>query len=32
MDVYAHAVTPANRKAQGKVAAMLRDTVKKKTS
>lgn len=28
MDVYAQAVTPANRKAQGKVVAMLRDTKK----
>jgi len=26
MDVYAQAVTPAKRKAQGKVVAMLRDT------
>ena len=33
MDVYAQAVTPAKRKAQGKVVAMLRDTEKeKKTS
>jgi integrase len=29
MDVYAQAVTPAKRKAQGKVVAMLRDTGKK---
>jgi len=29
MDVYAQAVTPAKRKAQGKVVAMLRDTEKK---
>ena len=28
MDVYAQAVTPAKRKAQGKVVAMLRDTKK----
>jgi hypothetical protein len=27
--VYAQAVTPAKRKAQGKVVAMLRDTGKK---
>jgi hypothetical protein len=26
MDVYAQAVTPAKRKAQGKVVAMLRET------
>lgn len=33
LDVYAQAVTPAKRKAQGKVVAMLRDTKKeKKTS
>jgi hypothetical protein len=29
MDVYAQAVTPAKRQAQGKVVAMLRDTKKK---
>jgi integrase len=29
MDVYAQAVTPAKRRAQGKVVAMLRDTKKK---
>ncbi len=29
MDVYAQAVTPAKRKAQGKVVVMLRDTEKK---
>jgi len=29
LDVYAQAVTPAKRKAQGKVVAMLRDTEKK---
>jgi integrase len=29
MDVYAQAVTPAKRKAQEKVVAMLRDTKKK---
>jgi integrase len=29
MDVYAQAMTPAKRLAQGKVAAMLRDTEKK---
>jgi integrase len=29
MDIYAQAVTPAKRKAQGKVVAMLRDTGKK---
>jgi hypothetical protein len=29
MDVYAQAVTPAKRKAQEKVIAMLRDTKKK---
>ena len=29
MDVYAQAMTPAKRKAQGKVVAMLRDTEKK---
>jgi integrase len=28
MDVYAHAVTPAKRHAQGKVVAMLRETKK----
>jgi integrase len=28
MDVYAQAVTPTKRKAQGKVVAMLRDTKK----
>jgi integrase len=32
MDVYAQAVTPAKRKAQGKVVAMLRDTKKEETS
>jgi hypothetical protein len=33
LDVYAQAVTPAKRKAQGEVVAMLRDTEKeKKTS
>jgi hypothetical protein len=32
MDVYAQAVTPAKRKAQGKVVAMLRDTTKEKNS
>jgi hypothetical protein len=31
MDVYAQAVTPAKRKAEGKVVAMLRDVEKKKT-
>jgi integrase len=30
LDVYAQAVTPAKRKAQGKVVAMLRDTEKKR--
>ena len=29
MDVYAQAVTPAKRKAQGKIVAMLRDAKKK---
>jgi integrase len=29
MDVYAQAMTPAKRQAQGKVVAMLRDTKKK---
>jgi integrase len=29
MDVYAQAMTPAKRRAQGKVVAMLRDTEKK---
>ena len=29
MDVYAQAMTPAKRMAQGKVVAMLRDTEKK---
>ena len=29
MDVYAQAVTPAKRKARGKLFAMLRDTEKK---
>jgi integrase len=32
MDVYAQAVTPAKRKAQGKVVAMLRDTKKEEKS
>ena len=29
MEVYAQAMTPAKRRAQGKVVAMLRDTEKK---
>jgi hypothetical protein len=32
LDVYAQAVTPAKRKAQGKVVAMLRDTTKEEKS
>jgi len=32
MDVYAQVVTPAKRKAQGKVVAMLRDTTKEEKS